>query len=193
MTRTAMLAALVACLSPLAVSACNDAPRGGNEPASTAPAPPASSTKPSPSAIGSAAAPKKSAPVTWSGTYQASPGSLYVYDGGEWKGVHFRGDDAATGLGEGPLSLTIDPATRELRGTASGPLGDVILAGVVSRDLATDGAISFSVLRKDPSDHGLTGTGVGHLGASTLTGTMRLSRGDAHVIRDVTFSLTPAP
>jgi hypothetical protein len=193
MTRTALLAALLACVSSLAVSACNDAPRGGNEPASAVPAPSASSTKPAPSASASAAAPKRSAPMTWSGAYQASPGSLYVYDGGEWKGVHFRGDDASVGLGEGPLSFTIDPGTRELRGTASGPLGDVILAGVVSRDLATDSALSFSVLRKDPADHGLTGTGVGHLGEHTLTGTMRLSRGDAHVIRDVTFSLTPAP
>jgi hypothetical protein len=191
MTRTAILAAAFACLPPLAASACNDASSGGNAPASAAPS--ASSGKPAPSASASAATPKKSAPTTWSGTYTASPGSLYVYDGGEWKGVHFRGDDASIGLGEGPLSFTVDPKTRELRGTASGPLGDVLLTGVVSTDIATDSALSFSVVRKDPADHGLTGIGVAHMGEHTLTGTMRLSRGDAHVIRDVTFTLTPAP
>jgi len=132
-------------------------------------------------------------PFTWSGTYASAPGSLYVYDGGEWKGVHFRGDDASIGLGEGPLSFTLDATTHELRGTASGPIGDVILAGVVSPDALEHNEITFSILRKDTTDRGFTGTGVGKMSGKSIAGSMRLSRGDAHVIRDVRFDVKTTP
>jgi hypothetical protein len=144
-------------------------------------APAASSGAPSASASAAAA----SAPVAWTGTYTSTPGSLYVYDGGEWKGVHFRGDDASDGLGAGSLSFTIDPKTSQVHGVGAGPFGDIVIAGAVTGD-----EVSFSILRKDTTDRGLTGTGVGKLSHDSLTGTMRLSRGDAHVIREAKFDLS---
>jgi hypothetical protein len=187
MSRAALLAAPFACALALAAAGCTPSSSGGDTPASSSSA----SSKPSaPRASASAVAPKPPAPVVWSGSYASKPGSLYVYDGGEWKGFHFRGDDASIGLGEGKLSLTIDPKDPALHGTGTGPLGDVILTGASD---AKTGEVTFTLLRKDTTDRGFTGTGVGHITGKTLTGTMRLSRGDAHVIRDATFSLAPAP
>jgi len=155
--------------------------------------PPDSTARPAPSASASAAlAPSASASsasppasVSWAGSYTSLPATFYVYDGGEWKGVHFRGDDAAVALGEGTLSLTLDTKSGSVRGTGSGSLGDIVVAGAVTGE-----ELTFSVLRKDPTDRGLTGTGVGKLVGSSATGTIRLSRGDAHVIREAKFSLT---
>ena len=173
----------LACLA----TACDHSSSHGNDPLT---APSTSASVPAPSASAALPAPEKAKPVLWTGAYTSSPGSLYVYDGGEWKGVHFRGDDASIGLGEGTLSLTIDPNATALRGTGGGPLGDVILSGALD---AKTGELSFTVLRKDTADRGFTGTGVGHVREGTLTGTMRLSRGDAHVIREATFTLKPSP
>ena len=127
------------------------------------------------------------ASISWTGSYTSTPATFYVHDGGEWKGVHFRGDDAAVGLGEGTLSLTIDTKSGGVRGSGSGSLGDLVLAGAVTGE-----ELTFSVLRKDPTDRGLTGTGVGKLSGSSATGTIRLSRGDAHVIREAKFTLSKA-
>jgi hypothetical protein len=99
--------------------------------------------------------------------------------------VHFRGDDASVALGDGPLSFTIDPKTHEVHGTASGPIGDVTLSGAVTSD-----ELTFTVFRKDPTDRGLTGTGVAKVTETGVTGSMHLSRGDAHVIREAKFTLT---
>lgn len=175
----------VAVVLGLTASACDHPSTQAAPPSLSASA---SATPPAPSASAPSPAPPPAKPVAWSGKYTSAPGSLYVYDGGEWKGVHFRGDDASIGLGEGTLSLTIDPRATALRGTGSGPLGEVVLTGVI--DTKT-GEVSFSVLRKDTTDRGFTGTGVGHLAGASLTGTMRLSRGDAHVIREATFTLAP--
>lgn len=194
MTPSSSLLVSFACVLGLAAQGCSHSSSTGEAPT---PASSASAATPAPSASGSAhvASPPKAAatPVTWTGTYASAPGSLYVYDGGEWKGVHFRGDDASIGLGEGPMSFTIDPKTHELRGTASGPIGDVLLAGDVPADALEHSEITFSILRKDTTDRGFTGTGVGKVTAGGIQGSMRLSRGDAHVIRDVKFDLKSAP
>ncbi len=162
-------------------SACNPASHDGERLDAAPPLPSASSVAPTAAKV----PPPEPRAEAWSGTYTSAPGSLFVYDGGEWKGVHFRGDDAATGLGDGTLSLTLDPRTGIVRGNGTGALGDIVVSGAV-----TAGELTFSVLRKDPSDRGFTGTGVGKLERGTAAGTMRLSQGDAHVIRDAKFSLT---
>jgi hypothetical protein len=64
---------------------------------------------------------------------------------------------------------------------------------VIAGAFDANGEVSFTLVRKDATDRGFTGTGVGHSSERTITGTMRLSRGDAHVIREATFSLKPAP
>lgn len=171
----------------LAGSSCAKTPSGGAPAAGSASA--SGSAQASLPAAPSASASAAPAPtsVRWSGTYTSAPGTFYVRDGGEWKGVHFRGDDAAIALGEGALSFTVDRKTSLLRGAGSGPLGDVVLSGAV-----TGSEVTFSVLRKDAANRGLTGTGVGTIAGDSLTGTMRLSRGDAHVIREATFTLAKA-
>jgi hypothetical protein len=122
--------------------------------------------------------------VAWTGTYTSAAGSLYVRDGGEWRGVRFRGDDASVGLGEGPLSFTLDSQTGRVVGAGSGPIGDFLVTGAVTGD-----SLAFSVVRKDARDRGLTGTGIGKVNGESLVGKLRLSQGDAHVIREATFSL----
>jgi hypothetical protein len=121
---------------------------------------------------------------TWTGTYDSHPGSIYVVDGGEWAGVRWRGDDASVGLGEGKLSLAMNRTSEEVRGTGEGPIGNVVLSGVV-----TGGAITLSVSRKDPLDRGLTGTAVAQVSGDKISGTMRLSQADARVIREATLHL----
>ncbi len=183
-----MRASVIAAVLGVSLFACNDPSSRSSE----SPSPPTSASAASPAPFSSAtpAASAKAAPAVWSGSYASKPGPFYVYDGGEWKGVHFRGDDASVGLGDGTLSLTLDPAAPAFHGTGDGALGDVVVTGAFD---AKTGEVSFSVTRKDPKDGGFTGTGVGHLAEKTLSGTMRLSRGDAHVIREATFTLAPAP
>jgi hypothetical protein len=170
-------------------SACDDHPKPPSAPSdASSPASSASTPKPPPSAAPSASAAANDQPTSWSGKYQSAPGSLYVFDGGEWKGVHFRGDDASTGLGEGTLSFTVDPKTGVVRGKTDGAIGDAVVTGAV-----TGSELSFTVMRHEARDHGLTGTGVGTITASAVTGTMRLSQGDAHVIRVAKFELAKSP
>jgi len=178
---------LLSAILPLAFASWGCARSSGNEPVAD-PAPPASAAAP-PRATAPASASAAPAPTSfrWAGTYTAAPGSFYVYDGGEWKGVHFRGDDASVALGDGVLSLVVEPRSNVVRGKASGALGEAVITGAVTGD-----ELSFSLLRADPMDRGLTGTGVGKVTGDTVSGTMHLSRGDAHVIREARFSLSKA-
>jgi hypothetical protein len=102
--------------------------------------------------------------------------------------VKWRGDDAGEGLGEGSISLTIDTGAHVVTGLADGPIGDVLLSGAVD-----DGKVTASVRRKNATDRGLTGTLIATLTAERVEGMMRLSFGDAHIIREATFRLTAAP
>jgi hypothetical protein len=145
---------------------------------------------PSPASSAAVATTTASAPVTpalekWTGTYVSTAGSLYVFDGGEYAGVWWRGDEAGDGLGEGPVSLTLDRKSGTVRGVAGGPIGDVVLTGALTGD-----AITASVLRKDPLDRGLTGTAVAKAEGDHLVGTMRLSVANARVIREASLTLT---
>jgi hypothetical protein len=121
---------------------------------------------------------------TWEGSYESAAGSLYVVDGGDWAVVRWRGDDASVGLGHGEVSLSRESGTGRIHGTASGPIGDVVVLGSVEGE-----AFTASILRKDPSDGGLTGTAVGRVSHDQIVGTMRLSFADARVIREARFTL----
>jgi hypothetical protein len=123
----------------------------------------------------------------WAGTYKSVAASIYVPDAAEWSGFKWRGADAGEGLGEGPISLTVDARTHLVSGAAGGPIGDVILTGTDD-----DGRLVASVRRKDARDQGLTGTLVAVPSPDHIDGTMRLSYGDAHIVREATFHLTTA-
>jgi hypothetical protein len=134
------------------------------------------------------AAPPRSAVETWTGSYTSRPGTVYVYDGGEWAGITWRGDDADVGLGEGTMTLRVDRRTGDVRGTTEGALGQALITGVVADD-----SFSGSVLRRDPSDRGLSGTVVGQFSSDELVGQMHLSVANARVIRQVEFHLVRTP
>jgi hypothetical protein len=124
----------------------------------------------------------------WSGTYTCEPASIYVPDGKEWSGVKWRGDDAGDGIGQGTLTLRIDPASRRVEGTLDGVIGEAIVEGRFE-----DGALAASVERKAASDRGFTGTLIGTVPADkpeTMSGTMRLSLGDGRLIREGRFTAT---
>jgi hypothetical protein len=123
----------------------------------------------------------------WRGRYKSEQGSFFVPDASEWSGVKWRGDDAGAGLGEGTLELEIDSASGTVVGTTSGAVGDTRVTGtIVGKE------IMATLRRKDPSDRGFTGTLLATRSGEAVTGTMRLSPGDAHVIREATFSLAVA-
>lgn len=136
------------------------------------------------SASASASAAPVGGPRTFKGTYTAARASFYVPDGAPYDGVKFRGDDAGDALGDGTLSITIDESGI-VSGEGAGPLGAITIAGI-----ERDGDVTFTVARKDPSDLGGTGTGIGTLSAKSLDGTMRVSAYRAQIIREATFKLT---
>lgn len=142
---------------------------------------------PTPSASGSAA-PSASGPVapaviTYTGSYTAIAGSLYVPDGGAWSGTKWRGDDAGDGLGEGTLSLTVHD--HRIEGVLEGALGPATLEGSLFDDQLT-----ARIDRKDPSDGGFVGTFEGTLKDGVVEGDMHLSSlVNAHLLRQAKVKL----
>jgi hypothetical protein len=106
----------------------------------------------------------------------------------DWDTVKFRGDDAEVGRGEGTLSLRIKKETGEVLGEGSGSIGEVILYGRFR-----DNKFGATVARKNGNDGGLVGTASGKIDGSSLKGSMRLSNGNAAVVRVVDFALTREP
>lgn len=145
----------------------------------TQPQPSASASASAAPAIVDAGPPKNE----WTGNFDSQPGTLTVPDGAEWKGVKFRGDDAGDGLGKGTLHIVVDPEGRA-SGEGDGAFGPITLTGAMEKDIVT-----FTVLRKDPTDMGFTGTGRGTLSADKLEGTIKASKATGNVIREATFSL----
>ena len=166
--RIALAIALAGCSRP------SPAPGAGLDAPPNAQAAPAASATPS------------AGPVTWTGAYQATPGTLFVPDGGEFSGWKFRGDDAGTGLGAGILTLTVDGASGRATGTGDGPLGPMVVSGVI-----TNGDLSARLDPKDATSPtaGFTGVALGKVSGSSLKGTMHLSAPTGNVIREATFEL----
>ncbi len=127
-----------------------DAPSGARSATSAAPTASPSAA----SAVKSGAMDAAATDGRWSGHYAAMPGTFSVPDGGEWAGVRFRGEDASVGLGDGTLSVTVDPAGRA-QGTLDGPLGPLRVTG----ELGADGFSAALVARTRPRVLGHGGWG----------------------------------
>lgn len=131
---------------------------------------------------------------TWKGKFTSQPGTMYiprdadVPNSKDWDTVKFKGDDAEVGRGEGSLSLRIKKETGEVLGEGSGSIGEVILYGRFR-----DNKFGATVARKNGNDGGLVGTASGKIDGSSLKGSMRLSNGNAAVVRVVDFALTREP
>jgi hypothetical protein len=121
-------------------------------------------------------------PATYAGTYNAERGTLYVPDAEAWKGIGLRPDDAGA-MGEGAITITIDPDGGTVTGALEGPLGPATLYGV-----SQEGAVSFQVAPKEKTDLSFRGTGTASLDAGALSGEMHLSSWRANVLREATFS-----
>jgi hypothetical protein len=122
----------------------------------------------------------------WSGTYKSTASAITVVP--EWKKVHWSDTQSTQGVGDGTMTLAIDGATGRITGTLDGPLGPATLDGAVA-----DGKVTASLVRKDPSDQGFTGTLLGTVATDKVEGTMNASPGGGGTVRTVTFTLARAP
>jgi hypothetical protein len=169
----------------LILGAC-DRSGGGHSPspgASASESPAASAPASVASTASTAVAPGQRS--TWTGSYKSAVGSLYIP--ADWKGVRWSSPDTEKGLGDGALALEVDAVTGRVQGTLDGALGPATVDGV-----ASDGKLSATIMRKNPSDRGFAGTLVGTIDKEHATGTMNLSSGEASAIRTATFTLAPA-
>lgn len=174
--------ALVSLVAACSKSDSPAAPAASSSAVVTASAPSAFAASSSNAAASGAAAPK-GAPRSWSGSYEATAGTLTVPDGKEWEGVKFRGEKSEVGLGKGELHLEID-SRGTVTGTLEGPLGPAVISGTLDGDTLT-----ARIDRKSPADLGFYGTLSGKTTGDALEGTMHLSQGEARVIREATFTL----
>jgi hypothetical protein len=123
-----------------------------------------------------------SAPASWRGTYKSVASTLYIPP--ELK-VSWKPSETTSGIGDGTLSMTVDPDTGRVRGELGGPLGPASLAG-----FAAGGKLTATITRKDPTDRGFAGTMVGTLGPDQGEGTMNVSLAEGGAIRSATFVLS---
>jgi hypothetical protein len=140
---------------------------------------PSSAPASSPSSVSSAGARNQ-----WRGSYKSASAELYIPP--EWKNVHWNVKETPAGLGEGTMTLSVDPAGGRALGSLDGPLGPAIIDGLVS-----EGRLTASIARSDPADHGFTGTLVGSMGRDHSEGTMNVSLAEASALRSATFALSP--
>lgn len=127
-----------------------------------------------------AAAPKPVA-LTYTGKYVVTAGTMYVPATKDWASVKFKNDET-TMLGEGEMTLVIDPSGTVSGSTESGPLGASVIEG-----RSDEGLLTATIRRKDTADQGLTGTLVATVAGEGLTGTMNLAESNAAVVRVATL------
>ncbi len=119
--------------------------------------------------------------VTYIGHYEVTVGTLYVPAEKDWASVKFK-NDVDKFLGEGAMTLTVDPSGRVTGNSDSGPLGAARLDG-----RRENGVLTATLRRSDPTDDGLTGTLIAKVTNDALTGTMNLAESSAAVVRLATF------
>ena len=178
----------------LLAAACDESPPAGARVASSSTAIVASDSSPQLSASASAArsAPPASASaavsadgsVRWDGTYDAKKAKVETPD--KVKDVTWKNDDGVAVSGEGKLVLSVRGTAVE--GTASGALGDQVVAGV------SDGkAIRFAMTPKVSStSNAMTCTGTIDLKDGDYKGIARCVGANGAVVRKVTIELKRA-
>jgi hypothetical protein len=149
--------------------------------APSAPASAAATPGAGPSAPAAAAA--AGAAQAWKGTYKSAAATLTVPPA--WKKIPWSDAKSTAGVGDGAMTLALDPGGRAT-GSIDGPLGPATIDGA-----SVGGKLSATVRRKDPGDHGFTGTLVGDVAADRVEGTMSVSLGQASALRTATFTLAP--
>lgn len=137
------------------------------------------SSSASAAAIGSADAPV--AGQGWGGDYTAKRAIIEQPD--KVKDVTHKRDPGDKNVGPGKLVLNVSDGV--VTGTASGALGDQVISGALEGK-----ALKFSLFPRNPTaSDAMTGTGVGEVGGSSITGTLRCTGPDAVVVREASFEL----
>ncbi|MFO0759782.1 MAG: hypothetical protein U0359_25060 [Byssovorax sp.] len=186
-----MFAVLLACL----VAACNQGP---DRPDQSPPPRPAGSIGPAsassasggpgapgdaPSASASAAAPTGLG-GTWEGRYEAKKGTLEMPP--KVKDKARAADDGKAMSGPGKVEVTVSPAG-ELRGKASGALGEATLTGKVDVE---GGVLRASWFPVDPTaQNAMTGVLIGMLKDGKIHGQIRVAGPDATLVREAEIDL----
>jgi hypothetical protein len=147
------------------------------------PAGSASIAVPPPDAPASASSAAPAAKVTgWRGRYKSTAAGIALPNGVSWKVP-----ETTEGIGEGPLALDLEPDGR-VTGTIDGVLGPAVVDGRV-----VDDRVTAVIRRKDPADHGFTGTLSGDVAQAHLRGTLNCALADVSAVRTATFDLEPEP
>jgi hypothetical protein len=154
---------------------------------------PAASTSAAPVAAASSAAPPGSASArgaegsAWSGSYVAKVGPVVPPEAAKEKA--WTNDPGTASVGQGAIALSVSGAHGHTQGDLTGPLGDLTISGVF------DGTeLRANLTPKNPKADGAM-TGFMVLGASggpppsALKGTLRVSNGDARIVREASVEL----
>lgn len=184
MTRDLWIAS-TALASVLFLAGCPKSGEGGDKPAPSASAsvatPASAQMAASASASASAAASKA---ASYGGKYTLTPANYYIPSTKDYASVKQAKDDPSKHVGEGTLTLSVDETGRVSGTVDSGPAAPAIIDGAL-----VDGEIRGNVRRKDPADHGLTGTLVAKITGDTAEGTLSLAEAHAAVVREGKLSL----
>lgn len=185
------LVALSAALTLL--PACNQAP---DRPDKDLPARPtlavsasaAGSTGPAPAGTPSSTAPAEAAPTgltgSWEGRYDAKKGTIEMPP--KVKDKARAADDGKAMAGAGKVELTVLP-NGEVRGKASGALGEATLSGKVDVE---GGVLRASWFPVDPTGAtAMTGVLIGQLKGATIQATIRVAGPDATLVRESALDL----
>jgi hypothetical protein len=150
-------------------------------PSATTAAPPGSASTVAPTPSTSAA--NASAAAPWHGTYKSVAGTITIPESlkaGTWKNA-----DTNVGLGEGSLSLVVDPSTDRVSGHIEGALGPASITGLWS-----GGKVAATIRRDDAADQGFTGMLEAAPAGAELQGTINGALGNVNAVRTATFALT---
>jgi hypothetical protein len=131
------------------------------------------------SASSSAEAP---ATITWHGTYKSVASSVTIppsLKAGSWTNA-----DTQAALGDGTLTLAVEPRSGRVSGSLEGPLGPASVTG-----FSADGKLTATIRRIDPSDEGFTGTLEAEVKDAKLEGTMNGALARANAVRTASFTM----
>lgn len=136
-----------------------------------------------PGASNPSAPPPAPKPLSFTGTYEAAPATMFIPREGdvpnaiEWAGTKFRSDDAGVGRGAGTLKLAVDDSGR-VHGEGAGSLGTFSVSGVKNGDRI---AATFRGAGADA----LFGTFDVTVRGTEAKGEGRASDGNAYVVRSI--------
>jgi hypothetical protein len=166
---------------------CSDRPadgagRGADPSAASATAAASASARPVPN--GTAGAESRDPLLgRWTASYRAGRAAVDVPRGLPAK--TWQGDDGASAVGEGRIELQVEQAG-QVRGTAEGPLGKLVLRGVVDGDV-----LRVGVTPAEPSaEPAFGGVLVAVLEQGLFVGELRVANGDGTLVRAATLRLS---